>query len=97
MATRKIELMHELFGTADGKCVECCNLLTMRYHDKTYRKCKAYGVSRAESTDWAMRYQACGLKNRKIEQYRTNVVRLVRPTKASYGADDGQLCLEVNA
>ena len=59
-ALRKIELMHQQFGVVAGKtCGECSNLTEHRY-DKLYRKCKIYGETSSEATDWAMRWTACG-------------------------------------
>ena len=60
-ALRKIELMHRQFGVIEGKtCRECSNLTEHRY-DKLYRKCKIYGETSSEATDWAMRWKACGI------------------------------------
>lgn len=60
---RKLELMHYLFGIADGhKCKECSNL-----HGGTnnYRKCEVYGISASEATDWALSWTACGMLNKE--------------------------------
>ena len=89
MAVRKIELMHELFGTADGTCGDCSNLVCHIW-DKRYYKCKVYGISNSEATDWALRWQACGLKDKPIQKNRRNVVELVRPEKKQNTVDDGQ-------
>lgn len=60
---RKLELMHDLFGIIDNhKCRECSNL-----HGGTnqYRKCKVYGISASEATDWALSWTACGMMNKE--------------------------------
>ena len=59
---RKIERMHDLFGvTPNEKCKSC-------YHLKggvnEYRKCEIYGRSASEATDWALKYDACGMWNK---------------------------------
>lgn len=59
---RKIDKMQLLFGTTPGeKCRDC-------YHLKggvnEYRKCEVYGESSSEATDWALRWNACGLWNK---------------------------------
>ena len=60
--SRKIELMHELFGRSDGRrCGECSNLVCGRYHDRILRKCKVYGFTHSEASDWVKRWEACGL------------------------------------
>ena len=58
----KIEAMYEQYGHHDGeKCRDCVNLVCYRWRSASYRKCAAYGVTRSESTDWALKYDACGL------------------------------------
>lgn len=65
-AHRKIELMHELFGRIEGhSCGECTNLVCGRYHDRILRKCEVYGLTHSEASDWAKRWEACGLFNRE--------------------------------
>ena len=66
-ATRKIELMHKHFGRCPGHtCGECSNLREHQY-DKIYRKCNVYGISASESTDWAKRWEACGMFNQEYQ------------------------------
>lgn len=81
MAVRKIDLMHQMFGIADGKCGECDHLIEGRYHDRMLRKCEVYGLTRSEASDWAKRWKACGLFNKETNH--KNVIRLV-------GAERGQ-------
>lgn len=60
--SRKIELMHELFGRNEGrKCGECSNLVCGRYRDRILRKCKVYGLTHSEASDWTKHWEACGL------------------------------------
>lgn len=80
MALRKLELMHQTFGKCFGKtCGECSNLVSFDYRSKTYRKCKVYGVTDSEATDWAKRWLACGLFNKPWRD--KPIMRLVRPTR----------------
>lgn len=67
MMARKIDLMHLAFGKAEGTCGECSNLISGRYHDRILRKCTVYGMTHSAASDWAMRYQACGMKNREYK------------------------------
>lgn len=75
MGTRKIELMHKLFGAAEGqKCKDCCHFLTGRYHDRIYHKCEVYGLTHSDASDWRNGFQACGLFNQLTD--RNNIIRL---------------------
>lgn len=77
MAVRKIELMHWYFGKAVGhKCKECSNLITGQYHDMTLRKCAVYGLTHSEASDWALKYDACGMFNKKWNGH--PIIRLVK-------------------
>ena len=79
MALRKIDLMHRQFGKCDGHtCGECSNLESSIY-DRRYYKCKVYGNTRSEASDWAKRWLACGLFNKPWED--KPIMRLVRPTR----------------
>ena len=81
MAAQKIDLMHQMFGTADGKCGECDHLVEGEYHGRKLRKCEVYGLTHSEASDWAKRWKACGLFNKETNH--ENVIRLV-------GAERGQ-------
>lgn len=61
---RKILAMHIEFGKLHGKtCKECCHLEKYRWRGKNYYKCKVYGISNSEATDWRLYYPACGAFN----------------------------------
>lgn len=98
MALRKIDLMHRVFGKCDGHtCGECSNLIEQRYNKRIYRKCKAYGVTDSEASDWSKRWQGCGLFNKPWGD--KPIMRLVRPTRTDKEEAqriplDGQLSLE---
>lgn len=61
MNKRKQDLMYSLFGQADGQCKGCEHFIRFKYHDKNRRKCEVYGDTRSEASDWAGKWQACGL------------------------------------
>ena len=63
MATiRRLSLMHSEFGRSDGNvCKDCSYFLRIDHHGKTYRKCKVYGVTPSEASDWLAGGTACGL------------------------------------
>ena len=73
---RKIDLMYELFGKADGKCKNCEHYRTFKYHDKSYRKCEVYGMTQSEASDWKAGYDACGLFPDKENPYARDIMEL---------------------
>ena len=64
---KKIALMHHLFGRKGGLhiCKECSNFESFRYHTKILKKCKVYGITQSEASDWANKYEACGMFNKE--------------------------------
>lgn len=99
MAVRKIELMHRQFGKCEAHiCGQCDNMISERYHGKTYRKCKVYGITNSEASDWVKRWTACGMFN-KAHTGR-QIIELVRPERKAVDIDryeplEGQLKMEV--
>ena len=64
MAKRKpVELMRRLYGGCPGChiCAECCNFTVIHAGRKKLFKCKAYGVTCSSASDWAKRWEPCGL------------------------------------
>ena len=87
---RKINAMHVMFGSCDGHtCGECSNLITGKYHEKTLRKCRLYGVSHSEATDWAKRWPACGKFN--CDDRNVCVIRRVIARRPPEALIDGQM------
>ena len=77
MALRKIDLMHRQFGKCYGHtCGECSNFTG---RPGSYKKCKVYGITKSEASDWAKRWIACGLFNKPWKD--KEIMRLVRPTR----------------
>ena len=72
MKARKIDAMHERYGTYPAQCRECDHCITGKYHDRRYSKCELYGMTHSEATDWRQSYMACGMYNRVPEQSRKN-------------------------
>lgn len=64
MALRKLALMHQKFGRCESHiCGECSNLISGRYRGRILRKCRVYGLTHSEASDWAKRWTACGIFN----------------------------------
>lgn len=68
MPERKIAAMHKEYGHGWGyKCGDCPWLYSVTlYSGRRYYKCAAYGESSAESTDWAKKWEACGLIDKTL-------------------------------
>lgn len=68
-----------------------------RYHDRILTKCKVYGLTHSEASDWAGRWMACGMFNRVWGKQ--PVIHEVVPERKQKEADkthlDGQISLEV--
>ena len=61
---KKIDQMHALFGLDERhKCGECSNFVCRWYRSKILKKCRAYGLTHSQASDWAKRWTACGLFN----------------------------------
>jgi len=66
MVDRKIFAMHRRFGTCGVlRCKDCDHLCSYEYRRSRYYKCRLYGMSCGEGTDWKSSYQACGMYNVK--------------------------------
>ncbi len=92
---RKIALMYQMFGKAEGQhiCKDCSNFVAGRYHNKIYRKCKVYGLTHSEASDWANKYEACGMFNKEYKG--RNVIEFVkRNCQTHIEPLEGQLTIE---
>lgn len=70
MAKQKpIKLMHLYFGVKGGMdcCGTCCNLIVVTAGGKKFRKCKAYGATCSRKSDFAKRWEACGLYGQEVQ------------------------------
>ncbi|HWB15943.1 MAG TPA: hypothetical protein VG538_06000 [Vicinamibacterales bacterium] len=47
-------------GPEGATCGECASFVTVEGNTRNYLKCRRYGLSRAESTDWRAKWAACG-------------------------------------
>ena len=98
MALRKIEIMYQLFGKTEGHCCrECSNLEKVRANDRPLSKCKVYGCTNSEASDWTQRYQACGMFNKPWNK--EPIIRQGRQKKTGREEDpiepiEGQITME---
>lgn len=96
MADHKIAAMHREYGKAHG--LTCKNCPNLEYHEmpsgRRYYKCRAYGTSRADSTDWALRWPACGLYGKPfLADERPLVQRLSCARRKDPGPIEGQISM----
>ena len=65
--SRKIDLMHKLHGVSAGnKCGDCENFFRTNWDQANQHfKCKLFGVTHGEGTDWRKSYLSCGKFRRK--------------------------------
>ena len=98
MTVRKIDAMHRRFGPHEGaQCRDCCHLISGDYRGKRYHKCKLYGISHSEATDWRLKYPACGAYNvpeERLDVYSPYLMNLIRERNADPPIE-GQIKLEV--
>lgn len=58
---KRIEYMHAHHGKTRGmKCEYCSQLTSITFCGRRRYKCKMYGVTSSEATDWAKGNEACG-------------------------------------
>lgn len=75
MGDRKIEAMHKLFGITPGqKCGDCPHLRIYEQSRRWY-KCSIYGCTRSASSDWAKKWQACGLFGKPAPKGYTSIIK----------------------
>ena len=85
--------MHRLFGIGDGYCKGCIHLIDQ---PGCYKKCKVYGNTGSEATDWAQKWPACGLKDKPYNGDRAIIeVIMHEKKKATNSQIDGQMTLEL--
>jgi hypothetical protein len=59
---RQAEMVRRHGSGSDGAtCGECASLIRVGGNTRNYRKCRRYGMSCAESTDWRAKWAACGV------------------------------------
>ena len=61
-AVARLSKMHTIYGKApDGQtCKNCINLERFRPGRNTFLKCRLYGISSSEASDWRAKWPACG-------------------------------------
>lgn len=98
---RKIEAMYSTFGVFHGKtCKDCPHLIRRIFHGGNYYKCRVYGVSSSEATDWRLKWTACGAFDKIADgnaspiYKRLQYVRIETPENPSIPVCEGQITME---
>jgi len=90
---RKYEAMYIEYGKDTGHgCGECSNFIRSKYHGRILQKCKGYGLSNSEATDWRQSWSACGMFNKSFAGRKPMVDCLTRAA-IDNAPIDGQLTL----
>lgn len=64
---KKLEIMHSLYGRRDREvCRRCKHFCKLRPGKKNLYKCRVYGITQSEATDWRLSYKACGMFNMEL-------------------------------
>lgn len=98
---KKIDFMHLQFGKrADKHCAQCCNFVEGRYRDRILRKCRVYGLTHSEASDWAMTWTACGMfdqeySGRPLIELRAQETRKLRHGQPGEEPLEGQEALPI--
>ena len=93
MRERRIEAMYAMFGKGTGICKDC---KYFRGSVGSYKKCRVYGISSSEVTDWRMKWPACGLKDKEYTGD-TPIIEVLKHSKKDLCESqcDGQLEMEL--
>lgn len=95
----KIDAMHTQYGKRSGKLCKDCDYLCSYTANRRWYKCRMYGVSSSEATDWRLSYVACGLidhPGQEIDPRYTVLERLKRePPRSCRVVLDGQIEMEI--
>lgn len=94
---RKIDAMHHFYGIdpSERVCIQCDYLIWGEYNGKRYYKCKVYGCSHSEATDWRKSYTACGLISKPFPDGDKRIVDVLKHSRIKKTVQvEGQIGLE---
>lgn len=94
MTLRKIDAMHHYYGHGCGKCESCPHFMYKGIYDNHYFKCRVYGDSASEATDWRKSYDACGLIDKPFPADEIRIVERIIITRRDDTPIDGQMTVE---
>lgn len=97
---RKIEAMYSMFGVFAGKTCKDCPHLIEHSRGRVYYKCRIYGDSASEATDWRLKWTACGALTKWQMATATPIykrlqyVRISTPENPPIPVCEGQITME---
>lgn len=96
MKPTRAEAMRRYYGSRAEFCRNCPHLLRKEYNGRNYYKCRGYGDSNSEGTDWRLSWQACGLFDRELPEVYTPLVEILKraPTREAEKPIEGQMRME---
>lgn len=93
----QLQRMHKEFGREHvHKCGECCNFVSGRYEGigRVLQKCKRYGLTHSEATDWAQKWPACTKFNVPLAPEERPLMAYVSRKRQPEGEIPGQMMME---
>ncbi len=100
---KPVELMRFYYGecTVFHICAECCNFVSHSAGRRKLFKCKAYGVTHSNRSDWSKKWSACGLFDKPvsgpvISDSAKRIFSRCGIAKDQYEQVEGQIELEMN-
>jgi len=90
---RKYETMYIEYGKdPEHDCGQCSNFVRAEYHGRILQKCKGYGLTHSEATDWRQFWCACGMFNKSFDG-RKPMIECLSRSYIDNSPIDGQLSL----
>jgi len=80
MTARKIDAMHRLFGKQPGLTCWNCPHLTYYEQSRRWYKCRLYGFTSSEATNWKKSNIACGMWGKHAEKGFVPVIERLKHT-----------------
>ena len=87
----KIEFMHYIFGSGhpSNKCGDCKNLI--KYGN--YYKCRIYGNTSSEASDWRKKWNSCAMFNMTYNGMPVIEMKKHMPKKQEDDVIEGQMTI----
>ena len=97
----KVARIRSVYGSGpDGKRCKTCAWLVYHMRDRTWYKCRVYGTSHSDATDWCLSNPACGMyaeeETELPKDFRTvmEIYRRVPPPRPREPEIEGQISME---
>lgn len=91
---KKNDLMYELFGKDEEHQCKTCKNLSLYEANRKYYKCSVYGNTNSESTDWRLKWSACGFYNKDYDWIPVIEYKKHMPRKKAETQINGQMTID---